>query len=130
MALTSPVGHDDDEAWSLRPKPVEALSKEHVVSAAGGYHHSLAVTASGALYTFGQGAEGRLGHGDEKNQLLPQRVEALAGEHVVSASGGNFHSLAVSVSGEVFTFGFGEDGQLGHGDETMQMLPKKLRLCA
>ena len=44
-------------------------------------------------------------------------MEALAGEHVVSASGGNFHSLAVSVSGEVFTFGFGEDGLFAYTRE-------------
>ena len=35
-------------------------------------------THPGALYSWGAGQCGRLGHGDESKQLLPKRVDALA----------------------------------------------------
>ena len=33
----------------------------------------------GALWSWGDGGDGRLGHGDEEHQLLPKKVKAFAG---------------------------------------------------
>lgn len=37
---------------------------------------------------------------------------------------GNYHAMALTNQGEVFTWGWGEQGQLGHGDDSNQPLPK------
>jgi alpha-tubulin suppressor-like RCC1 family protein len=37
---------------------------------------------------------------------------------------GNYHVMALTNQGEVFTWGWGEQGQLGHGDDLNQPLPK------
>ena len=43
---------------------------------AGGFHN-LAITADGAVFTWGEGKYGCLGHGEDlSNQLLPKKVEA------------------------------------------------------
>ena len=45
-----------------------------------------AVTADAAVWSWGYGGEGRLGHGDQELQLLPKKIEALAGQRVVAVS--------------------------------------------
>ena len=41
--------------------------------------HSIAITASGAVLSWGEGERGCLGHGEDlSNQLLPKKVEMWA----------------------------------------------------
>ena len=49
-----------------------------VVAAAVGYSHSAAVTEDGALWTWGRGSHGRLGHGHENDRPRPERVSKLS----------------------------------------------------
>jgi hypothetical protein len=37
------------------------------------------LSATWHVFTVGDGARGKLGHGDERSQLTPRRVEALMG---------------------------------------------------
>ena len=91
--------------------------------------HSLALAADGAVWSWGSGDEGKLGHGDTHDQLLPKKVEALAGLRVVDVSAGNDHSLAITADGAVFTWGGGESSCLGHGqDLSNQLQPKKIEV--
>ena len=44
-----------------------------------GFVHSLALTAENAVFTWGKGENGCLGHGEDlSNQLLPKKIEAWA----------------------------------------------------
>ena len=52
---------------------------QRVVAVSAGTYHSLALTADGAVLTWGKGEHGCLGHGEDlSNQLLPKKVEAWA----------------------------------------------------
>ena len=125
-----PLGHGGEQN-QLLPKKVEALTGQRVVAVSAGYFHSLALTADGALWSWGNGGFGKLGHGDEQRQLLPKKVEALAGQRVVAVSAGVRHSIALTAGGAVFTWGEGEDGFLGHGEDlSNQLLPKKIEMWA
>jgi alpha-tubulin suppressor-like RCC1 family protein len=42
-----------------------------------GWRHSVAVSSSGGLYTYGWSKYGQLGHGDFQDHLVPHKVEAL-----------------------------------------------------
>jgi len=97
-----------------------------------GEYHSIAITADGAVWSWGDGEHGMLGHGDEQqNQLLPKKVEALAGQHVVAVLAGGHHNLARTADGAVFTWGEGRHGCLGHGEDlSNQLLPKKIEAGA
>jgi len=120
------LGHCDQQI-QLLPKKIEAFAGRCVVAVSAGVFHSLALTADGAAWSWGKGEEGRLGHGDDQRQLLPKKVEAFAGQCVVAVSAGVYHSLAVTADGAVFTWGKGEDGCLGHGEDlSNQLLPKKV----
>jgi alpha-tubulin suppressor-like RCC1 family protein len=79
--------------------------------------HAAVWTKCGELFTFGYGIWGKLGHGGEENvsRLEPRRVEALMGEKVAGAATSSRHTVVWTAAGELFTFGQGEHGQLGHG---------------
>ena len=123
------LGHGDEEQ-QLQPKKVEALAGQRVVAVSAGQYHSLALTADGAVWSWGFGNTGRLGHGDQQYQLLPKKVEALAHQRVVAVSAADHHSLAIAADGSVWSWGGGAGGKLGHGDEQRQLLPKKVEALA
>jgi alpha-tubulin suppressor-like RCC1 family protein len=101
---------------------------EAVLMVACGGKHTTVATEGGGVYTFGEGGNGRLGHGDEKKQLAPRRVPAAAfnGERVVMVATGGAHTVALSEAGHVFTWGYGRYGRLGHGDEETQRAPRQV----
>ena len=108
-------------------KKVEALAGRCVVAVSAGETHSLALTADGSVWSWGYGSRGMLGHGDQQDQLLPKKVETLAGQRVLAVSAGQRHSTAIIADGAVFTWGKGRCGCLGHGDDlSKQLLPKKI----
>ena len=50
---------------------------EKMVLVACGWRHSVTVSSSGALYTYGWSKYGQLGHGDFEDHLVPRKLEAL-----------------------------------------------------
>lgn len=48
------------------------------------------------MFTFGVGSYGKLGHGNDYNQLVPKLVEELETERVVSLSCGADHMAALN----------------------------------
>eukprot|EP01006_Ploeotia_vitrea_P050572 TRINITY_DN67475_c6_g1_i3.p1 TRINITY_DN67475_c6_g1~~TRINITY_DN67475_c6_g1_i3.p1 ORF type:complete len:516 (-),score=20.04 TRINITY_DN67475_c6_g1_i3:445-1992(-) len=67
------------------------------------------------LLSFGYGEYGQLGHGDVQTHTLPKSVSSLHRTCITKVSTSGEHT-AVVVNGWVYTFGLGEDGQLGHGN--------------
>jgi alpha-tubulin suppressor-like RCC1 family protein len=59
------------------PKVVETLVGHEVVMAACGWDHSLVTTSDGALFTWGDGVSGKLGHGGLEGAAYPKRVMGI-----------------------------------------------------
>jgi alpha-tubulin suppressor-like RCC1 family protein len=96
-----------------------------VVDIDAGASHSIAVTAEGGLYTWGTG--GAIGHGGDTIQcLVPTKVTGGGtGEAVVvQVAAGDYHSMTLTASGELYAWGTGDRGQLGHGDAEHLFVPK------
>ena len=119
------LGHGDQQI-QLQPKTIEAFAGLRVVAVSAGGYHSLAVTADGAVWSWGRGDLGRLGHGDKQERPLPKKIEDLADRRVVAVSAGEHHSLALAADGSVWSWGYGAFGRLGHGDQQSQLLPKQV----
>jgi hypothetical protein len=68
------------------------------------------------VYSWGSGVNYQLGTGNAHIQKLPCKVDYLHGSFIKSVSSAKFHSVAVTAKGEVFTWGFGRGGRLGHPD--------------
>ena len=99
----------------LVPTPVPSLAGVRVSSVAAAEYHSLVLTEAGATLSFGSGDLGRLGHGDEATQRLPKVIEALRGTRVTAVAAGSMHSLVLTEARDVYSFGYGAAGRLGHG---------------
>ena len=50
-----------------------------VVQVAAGDYHSMALTATGELYAWGEGDSGQLGHGGKENLAVPRVVGGIGG---------------------------------------------------
>ena len=57
-------------------------------------------------------------------------IEALQGIRIVKVAAGGAHSAAISAEGELYTWGKGRYGRLGHGDSDDQMKPKLVKALA
>ncbi|XP_073682261.1 retinitis pigmentosa GTPase regulator b isoform X1 [Garra rufa] len=101
------------ESNALTPREVSVGKRVSWVSC--GYYHSAFVTVDGALFTFGEKDSGKLGLSTEKlaNHKVPQQVIGISDE-VVQVSCGGGHTVALTEH-EVYSFGLGQFGQLGHG---------------
>ncbi|MBA0738511.1 hypothetical protein Gogos_011850, partial [Gossypium gossypioides] len=104
-----------------------------------GTHNSALVTCGSQLFTFGDGSFGALGHGDHSSSNIPREVETLSGLQTTRVACGAWHTAAVvkimsdsydsgspssSSSAKLYTWGDGDKGQLGHGDNKPRLFPE------
>jgi alpha-tubulin suppressor-like RCC1 family protein len=93
----------------------------------GGDNHSLVTSGKiGEAWSFGHGRYGQLGHGGEENEAVPRLIEALSGVAVKHVAAGEYHSMVLTRDGDVFTWGWGRFGELGHGNTDQQLVPKRV----
>lgn len=96
----------------------------YFVNISAGESHSAAVTGEGAVYTWGSGAFGKLGHQSFEDALVPKLVEALTGTTIGIARCAPFHTIFVtkilkgdSSGGLVYACGSDQYGRLGNGGD-------------
>ena len=114
------VGRNDSGQLGLEhpyheftPRPVPSLSTKQVVQTACGLHHSVFVTLSGEVYSCGFNDNGQLGHNDTKSKNVATLIEGVRGKTMVQVACGYYHTLIRRDSGEVYSFGRNDKGQLG-----------------
>ncbi|XP_063053564.1 RCC1 domain-containing protein 1-like [Engraulis encrasicolus] len=78
-----------------------------------GSGHAVLLCASGAIYTWGNGSHGQLGHGGLVLEEEPRVVEALWGVPLRSVAAGGWHSACIGEGGDLYMWGWNESGQLG-----------------
>ncbi|KAK2577382.1 hypothetical protein KPH14_003497 [Odynerus spinipes] len=93
-----------------------------VFSVSCGHCHTLAVTNNG-VYAWGSSQFGQLGLGKVLQCSSPELITALAQEVIIDAVAGQYHSIALTADGRVFTWGWGVHGQLGHGNTDKRITP-------
>lgn len=105
------------------PTPVEGLLGLPIKQICCGGQHAAVLTRSGRVLTWGRGGFGRLGHGRRDAVPSPKAVEALFGERCVQVACGFAYTAAVTADGKLFTWGAGENGRLGLGDDSDRLAP-------
>jgi len=99
------------EALSLtganpKPKFIRELNKHKIVQIASGEAHCLALNDKGAVFAWGDSVHGQLGLGTFSTEHTPKRVMGLVGVPVTRIVCGGTHSIAISVSGDVYVWGY------------------------
>ncbi|CAN0890606.1 PH, RCC1 and FYVE domains-containing protein 1 [Linum grandiflorum] len=127
------LGHGSDVSHWIPKRVSGALEGLQVLSIACGSWHSALATSSGKLFTFGDGAFGVLGHGDQESVAFPKEVQLLSGLRTMKVACGVWHTAAiVEVMGQpgasmssrkLFTWGDGDKYRLGHGNKETYLLP-------
>ncbi|XP_042028610.1 PH, RCC1 and FYVE domains-containing protein 1-like isoform X2 [Salvia splendens] len=112
----------------LTPKPLETNIVLDVHQIACGVRHIALVTRQGEVFTWGEESGGRLGHGIEKDFSRPRLIEFLAVTNIDYIACGEFHTGAISSSGDLYTWGDGTHnaGLLGHGNDVSHWIPKRV----
>mgnify|MGYP001184691533 FL=1 len=87
----------------------------------------MALTVDGKVFSWGEGDDGKLGHCSRLSCEKPRLIEALKAKRVRDVACGSSHSAAITSNGELYTWGCGEYGRLGHGDNVTQLRPKQVK---
>jgi hypothetical protein len=142
------MGHGDRQSQEI-PKRIEALENSRVVKIACGGYHSIVLTSEDEIYGFGSGAYGELGQGETKDSAKPKRIDLVQHKNkelqrnlvsddemadedpsrpcVKSIECGGRHTLVVTKDGQLYSWGFGQQGQLGHGNNKNMLRPSLVK---
>ncbi|XP_011616449.2 probable E3 ubiquitin-protein ligase HERC6 isoform X2 [Takifugu rubripes] len=109
-----------------RPALIYHLTGVAVSQVSAGATHTMVLTLPGLVYCCGANQSGQLGLNrvDEKGNFNVCMVPALRPLGVTFISCGEAHTAVLTMNGEVFTFGEGRHGQLGHNFTADELSPR------
>lgn len=112
------------------------LRNHSIIDVSCGTKHTVFLSKKGKLFGMGDNSENQLGINQRGRSEEPVLQVVLAtrihlsghskASKPVQVSCGAFHTAVVTESGEVFTWGKGKSGRLGHGDTRGRPLPCEL----
>ncbi|KAK3220837.1 hypothetical protein Dsin_014807 [Dipteronia sinensis] len=113
---------------ALLPKALESKAVLDAHNIGCGSKHAVVVTKQGQIFSWGDGSGGRLGHGLEANVSFPKLIDAFSESNIDLVACGEFHTCAVTHSGDLYTWGDGIHnlGLLGHVSEVSYWTPTKV----
>ncbi|XP_050515460.1 probable E3 ubiquitin-protein ligase HERC1 isoform X1 [Diabrotica virgifera virgifera] len=111
------------------PAQVESFSIARKIVC--GQNCTFVIEANGTVLACGEGSYGRLGQGNSDDLHSLSVISSLQGFVIVDLAtsvGSDGHSLALAESGEVFSWGDGDYGKLGHGNSDRQRRPRQIEV--
>ncbi|KAJ6991671.1 Regulator of chromosome condensation [Populus alba x Populus x berolinensis] len=99
-----------------------------VILISAGASHSVALLSGNIVCSWGRGEDGQLGHGDAEDRPTPTQLSTLDGLDIISITCGADHTTAYSESRmEVYSWGWGDFGRLGHGNSSDLFTPQPIK---
>ncbi|OMJ95254.1 hypothetical protein SteCoe_1469 [Stentor coeruleus] len=103
--------------------PIIISIPEPITQISAGDGHTILLTESQKLYTFGKNTFGQLGLGHSFPISSPSLVSCLQLKKIESVYCGSEHTLALTNEGEIYSWGLNIKGQLGLGDTNSRNTP-------
>jgi alpha-tubulin suppressor-like RCC1 family protein len=122
-----------DSSDQCIPMQIDSLAGIKIVGASAGHRHSLFLDDKGGLYSCGAGITGCLGHGDKLSQMVPMRINAFDddGIKILQMSAGVDMSMAVTTTGDVYSWGKTDGGRIGLGLQQDRVTkPRRVRIVS
>lgn len=119
----------EDGAVVNKPTEIKTLKDKNIIFITGGEHHSVAISENGDIYTFGRYDMKEIGiekdklpiddcivdaHNNVRSLPVPTKLTTLP--PIKSVSCGSHHTLAITKSGVVYSWGFADTYALGLGN--------------
>ena len=143
-------GQIGDGSWSWRFIPTLTIKGDYsgttylgdnsgnkIIDISQGYLFSGALAGDGTVYTWGYNQFGQVGDNTTSDKNIPKKV--LKGEYsgttylgddsgneIIDIEMGSYHSIALAKDGTVYTWGYGNNGQLGNNSTTNTSTPIKV----
>jgi alpha-tubulin suppressor-like RCC1 family protein len=96
-----------------------------------GYSHSLALSDEKKVYSWGSGKFGCCGNDSTDIVTIPSKIEFDIDKNIFEkiqhVEAGMFFSMALDDESNMYTWGCGTNGRLGHGDQNSIGHPKKVQ---
>ncbi len=103
-----------------------------IIAVSAGEGHSLALDLNGTVWAWGDNKYGQLGNDTNDPCTTAVAVVGLNGEgyleNIIAISAGFWHSLAIDVDGTIWTWGKGDYGRLGLGNDANSNTPHPIRV--
>ncbi|XP_011902285.1 PREDICTED: E3 ubiquitin-protein ligase HERC2-like isoform X2 [Cercocebus atys] len=111
---------------TLAPQLVQGLASRNTVKIAAhsASHHCVALAAAGQVYSWALGTEDGLAMGTlplEEPKLISAFSGKQAGKHGVHIACRSTYSAAITAEGELYPWGCGNYGRLGHGKKVIDV---------
>lgn len=101
----------------MSPIEIPTFQSMRVTAICSGDLHMLALVTvedgQSVVYSWGFGGDGQTGHSTLLNVRTPKRIEFFDDKDVVSMGCGSNWSMAITRSGKLYTWGYGDGGWLG-----------------
>jgi alpha-tubulin suppressor-like RCC1 family protein len=106
--------------------PIRVSELKDIVKVRTGNRYSIALDKGGNVWFWGYNSKGQVEDEAEGTPMKPEIVNELRGAEIKDIEAGDFHSLALSLEGNVYVWGANDFGQLGDSTLTNRYSPIKI----
>ena len=118
-------GHEELSVFPER----KISSLKNIKSISCGENHTICLDNHGNVFSFGSNHYGQLGVEKEKVTLgYTHYIQTISLPLIKQVSCGRYFSICLSEDGNLYSFGYNNYGQLGHGNHQSIVLPKKIEV--
>jgi tRNA A-37 threonylcarbamoyl transferase component Bud32 len=104
----------------MKESKVKELCQKDVYDIRSGFFHTIARTKNGKVHIWGRNIYGVLGNGKEDaNEISYPKIHTkLSAINLIDVCCGDYHSLALTADGEIYSWGLNDAGQIGNGENS------------